>query len=478
MNTDSASIWLSPIGLLSQKDLAQIKDATLQILEQVGVSFQHSSSLQLLKDNGVRIEKGRAFFPGNVVEKYLSLAPASFSLYGRSTSDELIIGDGRPLFAPGYGPPFVVGTDGLRRPGTIDDYTDLLRAGHASGCLDINGGILVEPQDVPLPTRHLEMLLRTLLYTDTPFLGSVNGERAAEDTIRLAALVRGGEEKLRRFPYAIGLINSKSPLAFDERMLAALHVYASHGQPVIIAPFIIAGVSGPVTLLGTLAQHNAEALAGLVLAQMIREGTPVIYGAATASGDMHTGGPAIGSPETSMLISAITQIGRTYGIPVRSGGALTDANAPDAQAGYEKMMSLLITALSGVDLVVHAAGILDSYLMMSLPQFVIDLEIIRYVKTLFEGIPSSKERLGMEAIERASRHGQFLTDPHTLTYFKSEFLEPKLTDRSGYERWLDEGQQSLKDRTMDRWSELLATYDCSPLDRGLRERIEAFIERR
>jgi trimethylamine--corrinoid protein Co-methyltransferase len=475
---NSTKSYLSPIAPLSKENIVRIKEATLQILEGIGVRFHHQPSLDLLKENGAKVEKWRAFLPRDLVEKYLGLAPATFSLHGRSPHRKLIIGKGGPVFSPGYGPPFLVGLDGLRRPGTIDDYTDLLRATHASDCLDINGGILVEPQDVPLPTRHLEMVLRTLQYTDKPFLGSVNGGQAAQDTIRLAALVMGGENELHRFPYVVAIINSKSPLAFDARMLEALHVYASHGQPIIIAPFIIAGVSGPVTLWGTLAQHNAEALAGVVLAQMIRAGTPVVYGTASATGDMHTGGPATGSPETGMLIGAIAQIGHTYDIPVRSGGALTDANDSDAQSGYEKMMTLLMTVSTGVDLVVHAAGILDSYLMMSLPQFVIDLEIIRYVKKLLAGISISEDRLGIEAIRRASAHGQFLTDPHTLRYFKSEFLEPELSDRTGYEQWEKRGKLSLNERAGRKWSELLGKYQRPPLDRAIEETLQAFIAKR
>jgi trimethylamine--corrinoid protein Co-methyltransferase len=322
------------------------------------------------------------------------------------------------------------------------------------------------------------MLFHTLELTDKPFLGSVNSRIAADDTMQLASLVRGGDDELRRFPYTIGLINSKSPLAYDARMLESLHVYVSHGQPVIIAPFIISGVSGPVTLLGTLVQHNAEALAGIVLAQMLNPGAPVVYGSATAVADMRSGAPAIGAPETALLIAAIAQLGQSYNVPVRSGGALSDANTSDIQAGYEKMMSLLFSVWSGVDLILHSAGILDSYMMMSIIQFILDLEMLDYIKRLMAGMNLCEDELGLAAIRRAGISGEFLTDPHTLACFKKELLDPRLSDRTGYEHWLSEGRLSINQRAASRWEELIAKHATPPLEPDVEQQVKAFIAKR
>ncbi len=200
-------------------------------------------------------------------------------------------------------------------------------------------------------------------------------------------------------------------------MLESLHVYVSHGQPVIIAPFIISGISGPVTLFGSLVQHNAEALAGIVLCQMVSAGAPVVYGSATAVADMRSGAPAIGAPETALLIRALTQLGHSYDVPVRAGGELTESNASDVQAGYEKMMTLLFSYWSGVDLVLHSVGILNSYMMMSLVQFVLDLEMLADVKRLMAGMSLCEDELALAAIRRAGINGEFLTDLQTLACF-------------------------------------------------------------
>jgi trimethylamine---corrinoid protein Co-methyltransferase len=465
-------------GQLTSGDLEQVHEATLEVLEEIGISFHHQPSLEVLKQHGVIVKGERAFFPRQVVKHYINLAPPTFSLYGRDESVELKVGDSRPLLAAGYGCPFLEGLDGVRRPATIHDYSNLVKACHTSTSIDINGGTLVEPQDVAVSTRHLDMILRTIQLTDKPFLGSVNGRSAAHDTMQLAALVRGGEDRLHRLPYTIALVNSKSPLAYDARMLESLHVYVSHMQPVIIAPFVISGVSGPVTLLGTLVQHNAEALAGIVLCQMLSAGAPVIYGSATAVGDMRSGAPATGAPETALLTSALAQLGHSYGIPVRAGGTLTDANASDVQAGYEKMMTVLFSVWSGVDLVLHAAGILDSYMMMSLVQFTIDLEILEYVKRLRAGMSLCGDELALATIRRAGVNGEFLTDPHTLACFKKELLNPRLSDRTGYERWLSQGKPSINQRAARRWEELTATHACPPLEPDVERQAEEFVENR
>lgn len=478
MDYDSAHRYLTQAAQLNTGELEQVHEATLQVLEEVGVNFHYQPSLQLLEKNGITIKGERAFFPRELVKRYIDLAPSTFSLYGRSESIELKVGDKRPLLAAGYGCPFLEGLDGTRRPGTINDYADLLKVCDVSSCIDINGGTLVEPQDAAMSTRHLDMISHTLQLTDKPFLGSVNGPIAANDTMQLAAFVRGGEEELRRLPYTLALINSKSPLAFDTRMLESLHVYVSHGQPVIIAPFVISGVSGPVTLLGTLIQHNAEALAGIVLCQMVNPGAPVIYGSATAVADMRSGAPAVGAPETALLIGALAQLGRTYGVPVRSGGALTDANTSDIQAGYEKMMSLLFSFWSGVDLILHSAGILDSYMMMSLVQFVVDLEMLDYVKRLTAGMSLCEDELALAAIRRAGINGEFLTDPHTMACFRRELLDPRLSDRTGYEQWLSQGKPSINQRAARRWEKLVAKHKTPPLEPDIEQQIEAFIAKR
>jgi|AntAceMinimDraft_17_1070374.scaffolds.fasta_scaffold22633_2 trimethylamine--corrinoid protein Co-methyltransferase len=472
------SRYFMPAGQLTLEQLKGVHEATLEVLEEVGVRFHYQPSLEVLKQNGVKLKGERAFFPREVVKRYLNLAPSTFSLYGRSKSIELKVGGGRPLLAAGYGCPFLEGLDGVRRPATINDYASLVKACEVSTSIDINGGTLVEPQDVAMPTRHLDMILRTIQLTDKPFLGSVNGRVAAQDTMQLASFVRGGEEKLRRFPYTMALINSKSPLAYDARMLESLHVYVSHGQPVIIVPFVISGVSGPVTLLGTLVQHNAEALAGIVLCQMLSAGAPVVYGSATAVADMRTGGPAIGAPETALLIGAIAQLGHSYGVPVRAGGALTDTNTSDVQAGYEKMMTLLFSAWSDVDLIVHSAGILDSYMMMSLVQFVLDLEMLTYVKRLMAGMSLCEDELALAVIRRAGTNGAFLTDPHTLACFRKELLDPRLSNRTGYERWLSKGKPSINQRAARRWEELTATHVCPPLEPDVEQQVQAFIAKR
>ena len=211
-------------------------------------------------------------------------------------------------------------------------------------------------------------------------------------------------------PVTLGLVNSLSPLGYGSEMLEALLVYARHRQPLVFAALSMAGSTGPITLAGVLVHQTAELLAGIVLAQLISPGTPVILGSTSTNLDMKTGGLAIGGPELSMMIEAHADLCRFYALPSRSGGALTDAHSPDAQAGYESMMSLLTTVNSGIDFVLHAGGILSSYLAFSPEKLVLDDEMCGMVRRFKQGIAVTPETLAYDVIAKVGSGGNYLME--------------------------------------------------------------------
>jgi len=288
-----------------------------------------------------------------------------------------------PVFAPGYGAPFLVDARAGRRAPTMADYHDLVKLAHALPNQDLSGHLLVEPGDLHGDTAHLQMLHAHMIHSDKPFIGSAAGKRGALHTLEMARILFGGDLDDRAV--TISLINSLSPLAYSTEMLEALVEFAGARQPVVIAALMMAGSTGPITLAGVLAAQTAELLAGVTLTQLISPGTPVVFGSTSTNIDMGSGALAIGSPELSMLIAAHAQLARRYGLPSRSGGALTDASYPDAQAGFESMMSLLTTVNSGVDFVLHSAGILSSYLAFSYEKLVLDDEMCGMVRRLRQG---------------------------------------------------------------------------------------------
>jgi trimethylamine--corrinoid protein Co-methyltransferase len=282
-------------------------------------------------------------------------------------------------------------------------------------------------------------------------MGSAMGEKGAKDSIRMASIVFGSEAQLAEKPRFISILGSLSPLKYDVRMLGALMEYARAGQPQLISSLSIAGATGPVTLAGNLALQNAEILAGI-------------------------GALSIGSPEMAMNTAATAQMARYYNLPSRSGGAVCDAKVPDAQAAYESMMSLLMAQVSGINFVLHTAGILDSYNCMSYEKFIIDDEMCGMVKRMNKGFNVNDDTLGLDAIKEVGPGGHFLDKDHTFEHFRGEFYQPILSNRDDFEGWCAQGSPQSMEAANKKYKEILESYEVPELSADVDKDLLKFIE--
>jgi trimethylamine--corrinoid protein Co-methyltransferase len=239
---------------------------------------------------------------------------------------------------------------------------------------------------------------------------------------------------------------------------------------------MMAGSTGPITLAGALATQTAELLAGITLTQLISPGTPVVLGYTSTNIDMQSGALAIGSPELSQMIVAHAQLARRYKLPSRSGGALTDASYPDAQAAFESMLSLTTTVNSGIDFVLHAGGILSSYLAFSYEKFVLDDEMCGMLRRFQQGIAVDEGTLAYDVIANVGPGGNYLMEGHTVKRCRKEFWRPALCDRAGLEAWMQGGQQDAVARARQRWQQLVAEHEDPPLDKMTAHQLQAFVE--
>jgi trimethylamine--corrinoid protein Co-methyltransferase len=460
--------------ILSPADIELIHNTTMKLLANVGVEFPDDEAISVFKQHGFKTDGSRVYLTEEQVMSALEATPAQFTLHARNPDRSVTVGDGEPVFAPAYGAPFLVDPDVGKRAPTMEDYHNLVRLAHALPNQDLSGHLMVEPEDVPAGTAHLRMPHANMVHSDKQFIGSAEGAVGARHTMEMASILFG--EEIGERPVTIGLINPLSPLGYSREMLGALMEYARWRQPVIIAALVMAGSTGPITLAGVLAQQNAEILAGITLTQLISPGTPVIYGSTSTNIDMKTGALAIGGPELAMVVVATAQMARHYGLPSRSGGALTDASYPDAQAGFESMLGLLTTVNSGIDLVVHAAGILSSYLAFSYEKFVLDDEMCGMVRRFRRGIAVIPETLAYDVIANVGPGGNFLTEMHTVKRCRSEFWQPAVCDRGGLEAWMTGGRQDAVARARQRWQQLLAEHEDPPLDETTARQLQAFVE--
>ncbi len=461
---------------LSPSDVQAIHDTSIKLLTNVGVRFYLDEAIAILQSHGARVDGRTVFLSEKQVMNAVSTAPAQFTLHARNPGRSVTVGGGEPVFAPGYGAPFVADPDVGRRRATMQDYDNLARLAHALPNQDLVGYLMVGPQDVPAHLVHLKMLYANVTHSDKPFIGSIEGRSGARDTMEMASILFG--ETLRERAVTIGVISSFSPLGFSGDMAEALIEYARWRQPVLIATATMAGATGPITLAGMLAQQNAELLAGITLAQWVSPGTPVVYGSTSTNTAMKTCTLTIGSPELSLVTAATAQMARFYGLPSRGGGALSDSHSPDARAGFESMHGLLTAINSGVDFVLHAAGILSSFLAFSYEKFVLDDEMCGMVRRYRRGIAVTPETLAYEVMAQVGPGGNYLLTPHTLKRCRTEFWQPALGDREGAEAWMADGRQDEAVRARKRWQALVAERQAPPLDETTARQLRAFVEER
>src|SRR5437588_10284410 len=251
----------------------------MTILEEIGVDFLHPRARDLLKAAGMKVEEDRVRFDRGWVLGMVAKAPETFELQARNPKRSVTIGGDNMVNAPVYGPPFITDLERGRRGATIEDFNNFDKLAQSVDQIHCAGGTTVEPEDLPLSSRHLDMVYSHVRWTDKPFMGSVIAAENARDTVEMAAIVFGGRESIEKTPAIISLINVNSPLRYDDRMLGALLEYSDAGQPCIVTPFLMAGAMSPMGLAGTVAAQTAQAPAGLALAQFIRPGTRRVYGA-------------------------------------------------------------------------------------------------------------------------------------------------------------------------------------------------------
>ncbi|WP_373498487.1 trimethylamine methyltransferase family protein [Desulfococcus sp.] len=412
------------------KDNTQkIHALAVRILEEAGIRLHHPDILDMVRDNGVRVEESTAFFRPDQVMDWVKKAPASFTLYARNPVHDMVIGGDRVSCAPGYGCAAIYDASGNTRDACLADYIELAKLVHQSPHFHINGGILAQPSDVPADQSHLIMLYAAITHSDKCLMGIPGSSRQMQDIMEMAAILFGGESALREKPRILTMISTISPLQMDDMALSSILAAARYGQPLIISPAPAAGTTGPIDLASNIALATAEALAGIAVAQMIRPGLPVIFGLQCYGADLRTGNISIGSPAYALQAKYCAALARMYGIPCRCGGTTNDAKAVSPQSGYESMLSMLTAWQNRVNLIVHSAGILDSFSGMSYEQFIVDLEIIDMIRYYEDDIEVGEKTLNFDLIREVGPGGQFLTTADTMRKCRTHSWSPEVSLR-------------------------------------------------
>ena len=463
--------------VLSEDAMQTLDRGWRRLLTEVGVEFMSDRALDLFRGAGQRVEDNTVFLDPDFVLEQAAKAPREFDLQARNPVNNVHIGGDSMAFGAVYGPPFVREGE-VRRDATMDDFRNFSKLAQSFDVLDSAGGVVCEPNDTPLDSRHLDMTYALMTLTDKVFMGNVVSGVNAADTIRMCEILLGGRESIEQTPACISLINCNSPLRWDDRMLDAQFEYTAAAQPVILTPFLLMGAMSPVTIPSALVQQMAEALSGIALSQLIRPGAPVVFGSFLSNIDMQSGSPCFGTPESAMGLLCTGQIARHFGLPFRTGGGLTSSQVADAQAGYEALMTLLPTFLAGANWVMHSAGWLEGGLVAGYEKFIVDAQILEMLQHEFTPLEIDEESLAFGAHEEVGHGGHFLGAMHTMERFRTCFYRPFLNSSENYERWMRGGGVDTAGRASAIWQKRLEEYEQPALDDGIRAELEEYVTRR
>lgn len=450
---------LPGLDVLGEEQVEAIRGGALTLLEEIGVRFSFEPALERFRVAGIDVEGDLVRLDRGFVAEQLAKAPSEFRLHARNPERSLTIGGDHLALAPTGGAPFVLDPERGRRSPTAEDHATFVRFTHAVPVFDLNESGIVEPDDLPVPTRHLDMDLDVLRWSDKPYFPVGATYESSRDSVDLAAIVFGGREAIVERPVMLGIVNPISPLSFDERMAGSAIAYADGGQPVVFMPFVFAGGTAPLGLAGAVAQMAAEVLAGLCLVQLVRPGNPVVMGSSVSELDLHDGQPRYATAFHGLAMLASGQMARRYGLPFRGGGGFTSSATPDVRAMQESLMALWPALLSGPHVILHAAGWVEGSLASSIEKMAQDVAALEVFQGLLANeIPVDEDALSLDAFRQVGPGGTFLGAVHTLRHFR-ETASRQAHEPLDWRAWLDR-------------------YEDPGLDPAIAEELEAHVARR
>jgi trimethylamine--corrinoid protein Co-methyltransferase len=465
-----------PYDLLTPDGLDLIEAKADQLLAEVGIDVNEAQDRELFRQAGASVDGNRVRFEPGHVRQLASTAPSQFTQHARNPLKSVEIGGDNVVFAPAYGSPFVRDLAGGRRYASLDDFHNFVKLTHASPWLHHSGGTICEPVDVPVNKRHLDMVYAHIRLNDQAFMGSVTQPQRARDSVELARILFGADF-LEEHCVILGNVNVNSPLVWDNAMTGSIRAYAEANQAPVIVPFILGGAMGPVTLAGDIAQAHAETLVGVALGQLVRPGSPVIYGNFLSSMALRSGSPTFGTPEPAIGSLVVGQLARRVGLPLRCAGAFTASKIADGQAMAESTMSMMSAILCGTNFVLHSAGWLEGGLSMGYEKFVMDADFCGALHRWLEGVSLDPDEFALDGFHELGPGKHFFSAQHTLRHYETAFYDSPTADNNSFEQWRDAGESRTEQRAAQIVATTLAEYEAPPLDESIDEALRDFIER-
>ena len=460
--------------LLTHEQVERIHEASLEILESVGLLVRNQRAREILKKHGAHIDPDTEIvrFPRQIVEQYRAYFPPSFSFPARDPAyDRKIPGDS-PLILTGSSAPNIIDPiTGYERRATSEDLARIAHLIHELPGYDVFS-ISTLADDAPPGQFSLSRFYPSIKNTLKPVRANTPPDEA-DDMLKLVYMIAGGESAFREHPFVtFHYCPVVSPLTMDFDSTEDLIFFKEHGLPSYFSIVPNAGLTSPLTMVGTLAQNNAEFLAAGVLSQMIDPGSELIYSTLPTVADMRTGAYSPGAIETGILHMGCAQMARFYNIP--SGGyiGLTNAKINDAQSGYETAMSVTTGYRGGVD-IFNMGGLLDALMAFDFAKAVIDNDIALMLKRIRRGFEFSEENLSLDLIAEIGPGGMFADSEHTLERMRTTMHLTEIADRDPRQQWQEAGAQDTQARAMSRVKEILTRENPAVFSADVDQQIRA-----
>ncbi|TXT63091.1 MAG: hypothetical protein BAJALOKI1v1_790004 [Promethearchaeota archaeon] len=452
---------LPKLQVLSKDEIGEIHNATLTLLEKVGIKMDCKEVQKLMQDHGAEVDEKTDFIkiPESLVMEMVKKVPNSFTLHGADGSFNFKINTTTTQYATIGTPVKIYAPDkrkGVRKT-KLEDMIKQIRL--VDSLKHINCSHLdVWPHNIPYTTIHAQAMYQWAKNTKKPYGMGCFGGLPSQDMMNMASIACGGDDELKKNPRLVGFFSTTSPLHFPKIMTNGLKVFANYRQPTIIAPEALAGSSSPVTLAGELTQINAENLGGAVLSQIINPGARIFFGTVSHVTDMKTGNSAMGAIETGLITAGVAQLARYYGYPSRGPGAVTDSKVLDLQNGVERLQTLMLAAQAGINYIT-CAGTYEATLVEAFELLLIDDELVGMVKRALEGIEVNEKTIALDVIEKVAtsqkKGATFLGELHTIKNMKKELYMPNLMDRNRRNTWWKKGGKDIIERARERVEDVL-----------------------
>ncbi|MHB1345883.1 MAG: trimethylamine methyltransferase family protein [Candidatus Humimicrobiaceae bacterium] len=467
---------LDQTEVLSLKEIKLIDATSKAILEETGVKIFSRKALDVYNKAGclVDYDNNTVKIPTKLVEKCIASSPSEISLYSRDRDTYLKLGKNLGYCGSGHNAIYTLDTETMeRRLVTKEEVGNFAKISDALDNIQIVG-VQAMPQDVLPKASILHALDAVINNTGKHLFFSPENVNEAKASLEILQAVSDGES-LQKTPVGICQLSPISPLTWSLGTIEGVMEVAKAGLPLCFLPQPYCGVTSPITLAGTLVTNNAETLSGLVLAQLVNEGAPMIYGASWTTFEMNKGTVLIGTPERCLLSIGGAQIARYYGIPSHCIAFDTDSNIYDEQNGFEKIFNLIATLQSGINLVVNA-GMFSTGMTVSYEQLVVDAEMAGFVYRYLNGIEVNEDTLSREVINRVGQHENYMMEPQTMKYIKlGEHAGYTVSNREVYDNWKDKGKPSITDNARKAALKIIRDYKSKPLALKKQVRIKEII---